>query len=204
MLRYEMLFFAIAVVLCNWSLLHGESLSSLAYRAAAVQAGEWWRIFTHPFVHLSWYHLFFDGSAFFVLYSGLEEKSALRRIFYVIAAAAGSLLAALYSAPAIYDVGLCGLSGIAHGLLAISAVEMLFSGDKTIVRVGIISFIIIIGKSFLEAATGHLAFSFIHIGNIGTPIAVCHTGGTIGGLAAWIAFRFVQRNKPNEPKAISC
>ncbi len=185
-MRRELGFFAILVILFNIPLLWGGTASGFSYQADAVGNGEWWRLFTHPFVHLSWYHLFFDGSAFFILYSSLEEKIAAKRLAYVVASAVGSFLAAFWAAPVVRSVGLCGLSGIAHGLLTISALEMLRSKDQTIFRVGLISFAIIFGKSAIEAATGNLAFSFIHIGNIGTPVAICHTGGTVGALVCWL------------------
>lgn len=192
-LQYELGFFALLVLLFNLPLFTGGMAARFVYDANAVGAGEWWRLFTHPFVHLSWYHLFFDGSAFFILYSSLAEKVRVKRLLYVVASAAGSLLAAIYGAPIIRNVGLCGLSGIAHGLLTISALEMLQSNDRMIFRIGWISFAVIIGKSALEAATGQLAFDFIHIGNLGTPVAICHTGGTLGALICWAATQVLER-----------
>jgi rhomboid family GlyGly-CTERM serine protease len=185
-LDYELGFFALVVVLLNLPLLHGGPSPVFVYLPGLVRDGEWWRVLTHPFVHVSWYHLLLDASAFFILYSGLQEKMSLKRLSYVAAAAVGSLLVSLWAAPIIYSIGLCGLSGVAHGLLAISALEMTLSKDKTIFRAGLISFALVIGKCAIEAATGEVVFAFFHGENIGTPIAICHAGGVLGGLFAWI------------------
>ena len=83
---------------------------------AAVRAGEWWRLVTYPFVHVSWYHLLLDAAAFFTAYVELRHRRGLERLGFVAAAGAGGLLAAWWLAPIVFTRGLCGLSGVAHGL----------------------------------------------------------------------------------------
>src|SRR5512132_1174969 len=90
--RPELLLFALVLVLCNWPVLTGRFVESLVFHPAAVQAGEWWRLLTHPFVHVTWYHLLLDGAAFLGLLAGLAEESLLRRLTYVTASAAGGIL----------------------------------------------------------------------------------------------------------------
>ncbi len=181
--RWDLIVFGIVVFLLNWTLIIGREQTAFVYVPALVRDGEWWRMFTHPFVHVSFYHLLLDASAFFLVYSGLEEKAWAKRVAYVIASAAGSLVIALLCSSQIASVGLCGLSGVAHGLLAVSALEMMRSTDKMIARAGWITFAIIIGKSAIEAITGNVVFDFLHFGNVGTPIAVGHAGGVAGALA---------------------
>ena len=120
----------------------------------AVQAGEWWRLFTHPFVHVTWYHLLLDGAAFLALYHSLIEASTVRRLIYVFAAGAGSLLVSWAAAPGISASGLCGLSGIAHGLMAVSALELIGTQPpgSTERRMGQIGFILVVGKAAVEAS----------------------------------------------------
>jgi rhomboid family GlyGly-CTERM serine protease len=154
---------------------------SLCFNPSAVVAGQWWRVVTHPFVHVSWYHLLLDGAAFLLLYHGLERH----RLRYVAATGAGSLLASLWFWPAIGTTGLCGLSGIAHGLMAVMALELIHRGD----RLGWSCLALVAGKAIWEGATGHVVFEGLHSGLIGTPVAVCHFGGVIGGAIAFAMLR---------------
>lgn len=110
----------------------------------------------------------------------------------------GSLLVSLFAAPMIYSVGLCGLSGVAHGLMVISALGMMQENDdKKIFWAGAISFLFVIGKASVEAITGQVVFSHLHFGNLGTPIAVCHAGEILGVLFIW-AFQKRGFNKFSE------
>ena len=182
-----------AVALANLSLLNGEPAHHLIFLPAAVAGGEWWRIVTHPFAHVTPYHLALDAAAFFILYYGLTEHSMPRRMIYVVGAGAGSLLASLVAAPQVTAIGLCGLSGIAHGIMAISAIEFLVaersSASRTPTIIAGACLVLVVGKSVVEALTGSVVFSSMHAGNIGTPIAVCHAGGVLGALLAYVATR---------------
>ena len=80
-----------------------------------ILAGQW-RILTHPFVHVSWYHLLLDGAAFFILYAAFRT-AFLRRLAYVVPAL-GSMTAAMIS-PRGSGVLPRGLSGLGHGLMAV-------------------------------------------------------------------------------------
>ncbi len=37
-------------------------------------------------------------------------------------------------------------------------------------------------KSLVEAATGHLLFDLVHLGDLGRPNPLCHLGGVVGGV----------------------
>ena len=74
--RWDLLLFTALTLLLNLPLGRGSFSDALRFRPSAVGDGEWWRLLTHPFIHVSWYHLFLDGVAFFILYRGLEERSA--------------------------------------------------------------------------------------------------------------------------------
>ena len=53
----------------------GDSYTNLQiFFPDALRSGQWWRLFSHPVVHLTWYHLLLDACAFFILYTGLQEK----------------------------------------------------------------------------------------------------------------------------------
>ncbi len=168
----------------NLHLMTGNPDISLVFMPNEAFNGEWWRYITHPFVHLSWYHLMLDASAFFILYSGLAEQTIMIRLFYVLISGAVSLGFALCFAPETRIYGLCGLSGIAHGLMAISSLEMM--QEKETFQVGIISLIALIAKSIYEGIMGKVFLEFLYFGLCGTPIIACHTGGVIGGFAAYL------------------
>src|SRR5687767_14484542 len=130
------------------------------FTAERVRAGEWWRLLTHPFTHVSWYHLLLDGTAFLLLYHGLCETRWVRRLVYLLASAAGSLLVSWLGDPRLGEVGLCGLSGVAHGLLAVSGLEMISSGEARLRRAGWFSLALVVSKGAIEALTGEVFFRF--------------------------------------------
>jgi rhomboid family GlyGly-CTERM serine protease len=184
----EFLVFAALLIVFNFPLLYGSFFDSMIFLPESVIRGEWWRIFSHPFVHLSWYHFLLDAGAFLLLYNGIEEQNPLRRILYVAACGMGSLTLSTAVAPAIHTQGLCGLSGTAHGLMAISALETMRSStsDKKLFRVGVITFAVVVIKSIVEVLTGQVLFAFLHFGMVGSPIAVCHAGGVLSGIIAFL------------------
>ena len=189
-MRLELTAFVAIIVLLNLPLLKGACAVGLIFLPDRVAAGEWWRLFTYSFVHVSWYHLLLDATAFLILYQGLAGRNAFERMGFVFAGGAGSLLTALWNAPILQTHGLCGLSGIAHGLMAVSALDQVKAPmDKNLRCAGAATFSIVVAKSMIEAATGRIAFEYLHFGALGSPVAVCHAGGVLGGVGAWL---FVQ------------
>ena len=163
--RPELFLFALAIAALNALSLPGACSSALVFQQDAVRAGEWWRLFTHPFVHVTWYHLFLDGSAFLMLYHSLQEPRLGCRLLYVLGGAIGSLIFSWNS-----SAGLCGLSGIAHGLMAVSALEMISNSPHSPDRsVALMSFSLVVCKAGLEAVSGHMFFAFLDFGMLGTP-----------------------------------
>jgi rhomboid family GlyGly-CTERM serine protease len=188
--RLELGALAVVIALLNLPLVAGGAADSFAFYPGAVRDGEWWRLFTHPFVHVSWYHLLLDAAAFFMAYAELRGRRRFERFGFVAAAGAVSLLTALWAAPLIETRGLCGLSGIAHGLTAVVALELLDrSQDPTTRWIGLACFIAVIVKSLAEAVTGRILLESWHLGGLGTPIAVCHAGGVLGALTLWMILR---------------
>ena len=187
--RIELVAIVLIIALLNLPLLAGTFSTEFIFHPGAVEAGEWWRVFTHPFVHVSRYHLTLDAAAFFLAYVELRQRPFRRRLLLILAAGGGSLLAALLFSTAVQTLGLCGLSGIAHGLTAVVSLDILRRETDRLVRWGAIAcFIIVVGKCLVEAITGHVVFESWHLGSLGTPIAVCHAGGVLGALAAWLYF----------------
>lgn len=185
MARWDCWVFGVILFLVSGPVLFGARLGHLVFQPEAFRAGEWWRLFTHPFAHVSWYHLLLDGAAFLLLYLSLVERSWARRVAYVAAGAAGSLGSA-WCVTGLPE-GLCGLSGVAHGLMAVSAMEMIAGSTPGSAerRVGWISISLVMAKAAYELVTGRMFLEFLHFGLLGSPVAVSHAGGVIGALVAW-------------------
>ena len=174
------------LLLINLGLIIGNTPAvNLIFHPASVINGEWWRVLTWPFVHVSRYHLLLDATAFLLLYAGLKEAKTCVRISYVLGTFTGSLLLPLLIAPEISQIGLCGLSGPAHGLLAISALEIRQStNEKKLGNLLLYGLLVKIGWEF---ATGTAFLQQLHFGNIGQPVVSTHAGGVIAGLFCyWI------------------
>ena len=188
MKRLELTIFALVVAMCNIPVLLGLPTETLIYLPEKVLAGQLYRFLTHAFVHVTPYHLILDGTAFFLLYAMLAEASSLKRISYVVSTAIGSLIAVTVVMPTLSSVGYCGLSGIAHGLMAVTSIEMILNKKacKAVSRAGLFSLGIVLAKSIYEAASGNVFFDFMHADNIGLPVAVAHLGGVIGGAVMYV------------------
>ena len=180
----ELWIFTLLLGLANVPLLFGCVCEPLLFVPERVASGEWWRVLTASFVHVSPYHLLLDAGAFLLLYHSLREPSRVWRLLTVAACAAGSLALAVFAlAP---EGSLCGLSGIGHGLLAVSALEMMGASDRATARIGAACFIDVLAKGVFEAYMGEVMFASLHLGDVATPVAVCHLGGVLGGLAVFV------------------
>lgn len=195
--RLDTLILLAAVVVFNAHLAGLGSGTWALFLPAAVGDGQWWRVVTHPFVHVTWYHLLLDAGAFFLLYDGLEEKRMARKLLLLPICAAGGLLAALAFSPLIDTAGLCGLSGTAHGLMAFSGLEMMRTPGRR--GTGAAFFTLVTVKSLYELATGRVFFDFLHMGLCGAPVAACHFGGVAGGTAACVLFSVLSRRTRTGP-----
>lgn len=168
------------LLLVNVPLFFGAVATELIFFPESVVNGEVWRIVTHPLVHLSWYHLLLDGAAFLLLFAGLEERRLLLRSFYAGMAALGALGFGLLFEPKLGLQGLCGLSGAAHGLMAVSALEMIRGNQHRLL--GGFCLVAVIGKCLYEFLTGQVLFEFLQFGLTGQPVAASHAGGLVGGV----------------------
>jgi rhomboid family GlyGly-CTERM serine protease len=170
----------------NLHLFGGDYSNLQIFFPDAWRDGQWWRLFSHPFVHLTWYHLFLDAGAFFILYTGLLDKRISRKLMITVVCGSFSLITAVWFAPEIETKGLCGLSGIAHGLMAYSGLELLH--NRKAVWLGLFSFLMVFIKSIYEFVNGEVVFTFMHMGLCGSPLAACHLGGVVGGIVCFVAF----------------
>lgn len=167
----------------NFHLAGIGTASTKIFLPAAWADGQWWRLLTFPFVHISWYHLLLDAGAFFMLYGEIAEIRTSHRFFCLICSTALSLAVAMLFSPMIESLGLGGLSGTAHGLMAFYGLQMM--GNKSERRTGQVIFWLVAVKSTWEAISGQVVFGFMHMGLCGAPQAACHLGGVLGGTLAF-------------------
>ena len=144
--------------------------------------GEFTRILSYAFVHVSWYHLILDAGAFIFLVQALPTKSFLKKTFYVSACIFGSAALACFY-PSIGSTGLCGLSGAAHGLFVICALQYLTCRPTR--NVGFVLALVIVFKCAYELWTGNMLMEGWHMGNIGIPVSYSHAGGLLAGIFAF-------------------
>ena len=184
----DLLALLVIILALNAPLLAGQVPLAFILQPAASGGGAWWSWLTHPFVHVSWYHAVLDAGAFLLLYAALPRST---RVATALASAAGSTGAALL-APGGLAQGFCGLSGAGHGLMVATALLLLREPDAATRKLGWAALVLVLGKCVLEAVTGTVVLADWHLGDVGTPVAVCHLGGALGALAA-ASFRLVVR-----------
>jgi rhomboid family GlyGly-CTERM serine protease len=184
--QIETLLWLILLLVCNYSLLQGHVSESFIFDPKRVANGEWHRIFLAPFTHVSWYHLGLDGAAFMLLWNGLQEKTFWGRYVYLFGCWVGSMVLPLTFSTNVYTIGLCGLSGISHGLFVVIALEIIYHQSSGIARMLSKGFMAgLLAKTGGEILWGEKVMSVLHFGDIGTPIVTSHLGGIIGGSLAF-------------------
>lgn len=188
MRRKEIIVLLIVITAANIPLFMGTFSDGLIYLPDRVADGQWWRLFTHPFVHVSLYHLLLDGAAFLLLYAQLAEESLFKRIGYLLGIHLAVVLAVTYALPHVQAVGYCGLSGVAHGLMAVWCLERM--GRRSLGRERLIAGVVfagLLGKSIYEVMAGHAFFESTHFGDVGVPVVAAHLAGIIGAVAVYVS-----------------
>lgn len=183
------------LVLVNYPLILDGNTDRWAFYPGPVKEGEWWRIITCFFAHITWYHLILDGLPFFLVYLSLDEKRLFQRFFYVISAAAGSLLAGIWFSPQVQVAGLRGFSGITYGITTIGILELVFRKERTDKIVGSTFLFLMFLLVGYEVLTGKFLFDFLLFGMVGTPILVCHAGGISGAVLAYFLIKLTDASK---------
>lgn len=178
----EWLLFGGLIVAANVGLWSGAPKTEWMLVPSAVRQGQWARLLLHPWVHVSVYHLLLDASAFLCLFFMLDRTRPAQRWLILAAAWGGQLLAVWWGEPRLEALGLCGLSGTAHGLFAAVCVQ--WRRQPELSRAGTVLLLGLIAKSIWEALTGQVFLSAWHAGPVGSPLTLCHAGGVLAGFAA--------------------
>lgn len=162
----------VPVVLGPWT---PEVLDQLGLSLATVQAGEYWRMFTAHWAHVSWAHVGLNVLALFLLqllFGGqIGSGIASVAIIWLSLAVSGGLL--LEGESGLY----VGLSGVLHGLYVLGAC-LAWQHDRWLA--GSVS-LLLIGKVGLEQWRGP-ATGMADL--IGAPVAIdAHLYGLVAGCA---------------------
>ena len=166
-------------IFCNTHLIYGNFPKYACFFPDNLFSIKFYTIFTHAFIHVSWYHLTLDLSAFLIIVSVLNG-TLINKIIYFLVTMTGSLIgASFYKNIDIY--GFCGLSGIDHGLFIIICLQMITNGKKT----GYIPLLFLIIKIAFNLYFNLNGIS-IHQGFVATPLLQSHIGGVVAGIAAKI------------------
>ena len=169
----------------NLHLIFGPFFNAMVYYPEGGGTFPWLRLLAHPFVHMSRYHFLLDAGAFLLLYFELNVARIEKLVHIIISATASFFLVNTIATSSI-SAGFCGLSGIAHGLMAVWGLELLFS--KATRPVALLTLAIIIVKCGIETFTGTALFSWMHMGQCGSPVPAAHAGGVLGGLFSSVLF----------------
>ena len=131
------------------SLMPDSLHSLLELRHRPVQNGEWWRLYTCHFVHLSFNHTLLNLAGYsIVAFSFREEISALRELTMLAIATSAVGFGIYYLNPEMYSY--VGLSGAIYGVLV--AFVIIGYNQTPLIASGFLGFIVI--KFIYEAAIG--------------------------------------------------
>jgi hypothetical protein len=178
----EFLVFVLSLIIFNFT----PAARSAAYYLfpSALFDGEISRWLTFAWKHNSVYHLILDATAFLFLYESLRCRLA-GRLLHLVSCIFFSGLIPIIMDPRVAQLGLCGLSGVAHGLMLIWAFESAEQTDKRSRIAASVLFLGVLGKTTFEQVTGQVLFADHHLGNVGVPIASCHFGGIVGAILSY-------------------
>jgi len=174
----ETALFVLLLAICNLPVINP---TALALFPSALFNGEIWRWLTYSWAHVSLYHLLLDSTAFLCLYNQLRGNWRTRAFHLISAISLSGLFPILFD-PRLQTIGLRGLSGVAHGLMVVCALESIRSNARTEKVFGWLILVGISAKCVIEQLTGNVVFAAFHLGNVGFPVPSCHVGGAVGGL----------------------
>jgi rhomboid family GlyGly-CTERM serine protease len=171
---------ALAVVIaCGGS----EYSEALRYQRDAILAGQLWRLFTAPLVHLGWPHTLMNVGALIIIWGIFGQAFASRAwLVITLGCALGISAGLLLLSP---EIGwYVGLSGVLHGHFTAGAM----AERHTRMRTCIVMLLLVSSKLLWEQFFGALPGSAETAG--GAVIVDAHLYGAISGLLlGWLLSR---------------
>lgn len=180
---------AVAVLMIGLQFLPVEWRDLLRFDRDALAAGEAWRALSANFVHLGWYHLALNVTAFLVIGWLFADEATTGWWLAALVASGVASSAGMYwwTPDAVWVVG---MSGALHGLFLFGAMCWIDGGF----RIGWGLLAGVAGKLLWEQAAGAMPFSE---GLVGGPVITdAHLWGAIGGAGIGLIRAFWRRSNP--------
>lgn len=194
---WDLLLMVLLLLVTNGHLIGVSDPQQYLLTMDGLQAGGVHRLFTHAFLHTSWYHLLLDSSALFFLYT-MISRSPLERLTVFLFALLGSVIGAFIGTAGLLPDGLCGLSGAAHGIIVFVSLRMIqkasTKGERWLYLTAVI---VTFCKSMYEVYSGGVLFSSLHMGNVGSPVVSCHLGSVLFILFLYPLYHIYYNGKPS-------
>ena len=170
--------------------LGGEPVrAALRYDAAAIGAGQWWRLLTGNLVHLGWWHLFLNEVGLVVLVLLCPERLAwsvwLRRIVLIGVGMTASLY---FFVPR--TEWYVGMSGVIHGLFLLGLGRQIVD-RRDLIAAGCLAYLV--GKIAWEMVAGVPVSDESAIG--GKVLVESHLYGSLSALIYGLIFGAFRRTE---------
>ena len=104
-------------IMLSGALLSFDQHSGLAYQRSAVQAGEYWRLFSAHWVHLNGWHWLFNVAAWPLICLLAGTSIATKHWLFACSWCCFGVSAGLWVSDVVWYVG---LSGVLHGVLVVA------------------------------------------------------------------------------------
>ncbi len=157
---------------------------ALRYQRQALAGGQWWRLLSAHWVHLSFVHALLNAAGVALLWMLLAREYSPRRWICILLASALAIDAGLWFLRPSVDWYL-GASGVLHGAMAAGAVALYRRGDG----LGAVLLLLLIAKLVYEQRSGASVFD----GDL-PLVPDAHLFGALGGLTGvLVSARMSQR-----------
>ena len=169
--------------------------TALQFERAALDAGQWWRLFTAHFTHFGSNHFIWDAAVFMAFGTVCEFASRWRTALTLGVASIAISFAVLLWQPQfeIYR----GLSGLDSALFGMFTANLLRRKDPISRILGVVATFAVVAKCEFESATGSTAFAS---GDGYAPVPFAHLVGFLTGIVVgWIS-AFASRLRQNLPR----
>jgi len=194
--NFILVIFFIVIVLTNFQLFYFNDNYQYCLHVPSILEGEIWRIFSHPFAHLSFYHLTTDILVFLVLFRELKCNAKAPIYLLILVCWVVSSFSAMISL-SVYGISTFGgLSGINYGLLMYFCIYqgLMHENRKVQIIFFLISLLLILSQ-LLGGFFQVQCLQNVHYGYVGSPILESHAGGILAGLI--FIFLQIQANRKN-------
>ncbi|HUS24074.1 MAG TPA: rhombosortase [Candidatus Binatia bacterium] len=161
---------------------------ALRYDAAAIHAGQWWRLLTANWVHMGWWHLFLNEVGIVVLVLLCPERLPwpvwARRLLLI---GTGMCVCLYFFVPRVQWY--VGMSGLIHGLFVLGLVPLVRRRDF----IAAVCLAYLVGKIGWEMVAGVPISDEKAIG--GSVLVESHLYGVLSALAYGAVFRAFSGNE---------